>query len=358
MFVRDHTAASIPIHLLFEEDYDAWRALQSVAAQNWLAQTLFRPERHKLGLIPDTQGKLQSAVLGLGKHSGQGEVTLWHFAGLPDRLPDGSYHIASSLSSAAIAQCVLGWGYGRYKFERYKKPSPEKAQFLFVPPEIDLAEVQRLLAGCAMARDLINTPASDMTPDALADAAITLAARFGATVKHIVGDSLLKEGFPAVHAVGRASSVPPQLVDFHWGDAYHPKVTLVGKGVCFDTGGLDLKPGASMLLMKKDMGGAACVLGLAHAIMDAQLPIRLRVIIPAVENSVAGNAFRPGDILATRAGLSVEVGNTDAEGRLVLADGLALADVEQPDLLIDLATLTGAARVALGPELPALFTNN
>jgi leucyl aminopeptidase len=195
-----------------------------------------------------------------------------------------------------------------------------------------------------------------MSPSDLADAAVALAKKFGATSRVSVGDELLADGFPAVHAVGRASHVAPRLIDLHWGNPAHAKVTLVGKGVCFDTGGLDLKPSSSMLLMKKDMGGAASVLGLAHTIMDARLPVRLRVIIPAVENSVAGNAFRPGDVLQTRRGLTVEIGNTDAEGRLVLADALTLADTEQPDLLIDLATLTGAARVALGPELPALFT--
>ncbi len=210
----------------------------------------------------------------------------------------------------------------------------------------------------SLARDLINTPANDMSPEALAQAAVDVAKRYGARHRVIIGDDLLKERLPAVHAVGRAAAVAPRLVDIEWGDASNPKVTLVGKGVCFDTGGLDIKPGASMLLMKKDMGGAAVALALAQTIMDAKLPVRLRVILPMVENSIAGNAFRPGDVLGTRKGLTVEVGNTDAEGRLILCDALALADEEQPDLLIDTATLTGAARVALGPELPALFGND
>jgi leucyl aminopeptidase len=360
MFAYEHatSAAATAIHLVFDEDYDAWLHAQSTAAQRWLSQTLFRAERHRIGLIPDSNGALHSVVLGLGKRAGQGEPTLWHMAGVADRLPAGSYRIATALTATAMTQCALGWGYGQYRFERYRKSAPTIARVLLLPQTIDLADVQRVLSACAFARDLVNIPANDMTPAALAEAALQLAARFGAVATHVVGEDLLKQHLPAVHAVGRASTVPPQLVDFTWGNPAHPKVTLVGKGVCFDTGGLDLKPGASMLLMKKDMGGAASTLGLAQLVMESGLPVRLRVIIPAVENAVSGNAFRPGDVLATRAGLSVEVGNTDAEGRLVLCDGLALADAEQPELLIDMATLTGAARVALGPELPALFTTD
>jgi len=209
-----------------------------------------------------------------------------------------------------------------------------------------------------MLRDLVNTPASDMGPDELEQAARELAAAHGAACEAIVGDALLAQGFPAIHAVGRASSRAPRLIDLRWGDPGHPRVTLVGKGVCFDTGGLDIKPAASMRLMKKDMGGAAHVLGLARMIMGAGLAVSLRVLIPAVENSISGNAYRPGDVVPTRKGLSVEIGNTDAEGRMVLCDALALADDESPELLIDLATLTGAARVALGPELPALYCDD
>jgi leucyl aminopeptidase len=205
-----------------------------------------------------------------------------------------------------------------------------------------------------MARDLINMPAADLSPERLATEALELAARNGGEGRAIVGDAL-REGYPAIHAVGQAAASAPRLIDFSWGDPGAPKVTLVGKGVCFDSGGLDIKPPAGMLLMKKDMGGAACVLALARMVMESALPVRLRVLIPAVENAISGNAYRPGDVLRTRKGISVEVGNTDAEGRLVLADALALADADAPDLLVDLATLTGAARVALGPELPAVF---
>jgi leucyl aminopeptidase len=229
---------------------------------------------------------------------------------------------------------------------------------LQLPHGADAAEVERLRSATALARDLVNTPANDLTPAGLAEAAVELAKRFDATHRVIVGDALLEQRFPAVHAVGRASAVAPRMFDMEWGNPAHPRVTLVGKGVCFDSGGLDIKPGASMLLMKKDMGGAAAVLALAELIMSARLPVRLRVIVPAVENAISANAFRPGDVLATRKGLSVEVGNTDAEGRLILCDALSLADEGKPELLIDLATLTGAARVALGPELPALFAND
>ncbi len=356
MFIHDHSAASIAIHLVDEEGFDVWRVGQSVVADSWLTTNLFRPERNKIALIPTHDGKLLSAVAGLGKQGLAPNSIFWIAAGLPERLPDGRYFIANKLSSASAKQFALGWAYGRYRFERYRKASAEKAQLLELPQAVDLVDVARINAGCSVARDLVNTPASDLSPAELATAASAMAEKFNATCRVYVGDELLVNPFPAVHAVGRASHVAPRLIDIQWGNPTHPKVTLVGKGVCFDSGGLDLKLSNSMLLMKKDMGGAASVLGLAQIVMDAKLPIRLRVIIPAVENAVSGNAFRPGDVLQTRRGLTVEVGNTDAEGRLVLADALTLADADQPDLLIDLATLTGAARVALGPELPALFT--
>jgi leucyl aminopeptidase len=228
-----------------------------------------------------------------------------------------------------------------------------------VPPEgVEVAEISRMAEATALARDLINTPANDMGPEELAAAAQQLADRYGGNFHCIVGDDLTRQNFPLIHAVGMASPRAPRLIDFTWGDPAHPKVTLVGKGVCFDTGGLDLKPSAGMLIMKKDMGGAANVLALASMVMDAKLKLRLRVLIPAVENAVAGNAFRPLDIFTSRKGITVEIGNTDAEGRLVLADALALADEEKPDLLIDMGTLTGAARVALGPDLPPFYTND
>jgi leucyl aminopeptidase len=358
MFFTDETTASIPIHCVYEDGFEGWLAEQPDVTRNWAIANAFKGERNKVLLIPGADGRPAAVLLGVGRRTGREDITCWSSAGLADRLPEGRYHLATDLSGSASAQFAFGWAYGHYKFERYRKPSPIKRLELRLPRGASLAEIERLRAATALARDLINTPANDMTPEALANAAIDIARRHGCRHRQIIGDALLAERFPAVHAVGRASAVAPRVVDMEWGDSSHPKVTIVGKGVCFDTGGLDIKPGASMLLMKKDMGGAAVALGVAQAVMDAKLPIRLRVIIPAVENAIAGNAFRPSDVLATRKGLSVEVGNTDAEGRLILCDALALADEDKPELLIDFATLTGAARVALGPELPAVFGND
>jgi leucyl aminopeptidase len=350
-------SASTPIHLVYEDDFETWLAGQSEVTRNWASANAFKGERNKVLLIPDANGKTQCVLVGVGRR-GRDEVTCWTTAGLPDRLPDGRYHIATELPAHAAAQAAFGWAYGQYRFERYRKPAPPRNAELRLPSGANADEIERLRAATTLARDLINTPANDMTPETLASAAIDVARRYGCRHRQIIADALIAERFPAVHAVGRASAVAPRVIDMEWGDASHPKLTLVGKGVCFDSGGLDVKPAASMLLMKKDMGGAAVTLALAQAVMDAKLPVRLRVIIPAVENAISGNAFRPSDVLATRKGLSVEVGNTDAEGRLILCDALALADEDKPDLLIDFATLTGAARVALGPELPALFATD
>jgi leucyl aminopeptidase len=351
----DVTTPSIPLHLLYEDDFEQWRAAQDETARNWAALHGFKAERNKLLLLPGPQGRPAAVIVGLGKNNPREQISYWIGAAAADRLPEGRYHLASALPARAATQFAAGWGYGQYRFERYRRSGPQRSVQLQLPEGADASEVERLRSATALARDLINTPANDMSPEALAHAAIEVARRHGARYRVTIGDDLLKERLPAVHAVGRASAVAPRLVDVEWGDCSHPKVTLVGKGVCFDSGGLDIKPGPSMLLMKKDMGGAAVALALAQTIMDAKLPVRLRVILPMVENAISGNAFRPGDVLGTRKGLTVEVGNTDAEGRLILCDALALADEEQPDLLIDTATLTGAARVALGPELPALF---
>jgi len=355
MITSSQKPDSIAIRCVFEEDYAVWRDAQPSSVAAWLANNQFRPDRLRLALLPGAEGALQSIVVGLGKRQSADEPWFWVAASLPDRLPTGNFHI-EDLPPEAQQRFALGWAYGRYRFDRYRKAPGEKEVSVYVGTQIDVPEVVRLNAACSLARDLVNTPANDMSPAQLADAALAVARRYGATAKTYVGDELLTNNFPTIHAVGRAGAVAPRLIDFQWGNPGHPKLTLVGKGVCFDTGGLDIKPGASMLLMKKDMGGAATALGLAQAIMDAQLAVRLRLVIPAVENSVASNAFRPGDVLTTRKGISVEIGNTDAEGRLILADALALADEAQPELLLDFATLTGAARVALGPELPGLFT--
>jgi leucyl aminopeptidase len=358
MFSREDRPGSIPIHLVHEGEFDLWSSAQPESVRNWLAANHFRAERHKVVLLPGAKGEVEAVVFGLGRLNVRDELTLWHAAALPDRLPEGYYHLATALSPQAAAQFALGWAYGQYKFERYRRGGANRAVQLRVPEGVDLADIERLRAATSLARDLVNTPANDMSPEALANAAIELGRRYGARHRLIIGDELLVQRFPAIHAVGRAAAVAPRLVELEWGDPAHPKVTLVGKGVCFDTGGLDIKPSSAMLLMKKDMGGAAVALATAQLVMDANLPVRLRVLVPAVENSVAGNAFRPGDVIATRKGLSVEVGNTDAEGRLILSDALALADEDKPDLLIDMATLTGAARVALGPELPAMFSTD
>ena len=358
MFFTDERSDSIPIHLVWEDAFEEWRRMQPQSTHNWLIANAFKAERHKVLLVPAIDGGLAEVVVGLGRRPAREEINCWHGSGLPDRLPDAHYHLAQPLPAASMLQFAFGWAYGHYRFERYRRAAPPRAVHLHLPGDVDIAQVERLRAATSLARDLINTPANDLNPETLANAAVELARRYRCRHRQVIGESLLAEKLPAIHAVGRASAVAPRLVDMEWGDASHPKVTLVGKGVCFDTGGLDIKPGASMLLMKKDMGGAAVTLALAQLVMEAKLPVRLRVLIPAVENSISANAYRPSDVLATRKGLSVEVGNTDAEGRLILCDALALADEERPDLLIDMATLTGAARVALGPELPALFSTD
>jgi len=355
MFEDRDAAAARPLWLVAEGDLAAWLAKQDEATRAWLTALRFRAERHQVTCIARPDGSVSGAVLGLGELGSIGTLEPWHIAGAVDRLPGGPWRIETPLSAEAATAAALGWALGSYRFERYRSKPKAAASAVLVPPQLaDMAYVRRAAAAIAMARDFINMPAADLSPERLADEALALARANGAEGRCIMGDAL-REGYPAIHAVGQASAVAPRLVDFTWGDPAAPKVTLVGKGVCFDTGGLDIKPPAGMLLMKKDMGGAACVLALARMVMESALPVRLRVLVPAVENSISGNAYRPGDVLRTRKGVTVEVGNTDAEGRLILCDALALADTEQPDLLIDLATLTGAARIALGPDLPALF---
>ena len=304
--------------------------------------------------LPAADGKIAHILFGLEDESAKFR-DLFRPGSLPGLLPPGLYRFANAPHDTRLA--ALAFALGSYRFSRYRKPDSPDARL--VPPDgVDVAAITRMAEAVALARDLINTPANDMGPEELALATQYLAKRFGAEFNCIVGDDLTRQNLPLIHAVGMASSRAPRLIDLTWGDPDHPKVTLVGKGVCFDTGGLDLKPSTGMLIMKKDMGGAANVLALAQMVMDAKLKLRLRVLIPAVENAVAGNAFRPLDIFRSRKGITVEIGNTDAEGRLVLADALALACEDKPDLLIDMGTLTGAARVALGPDLPPFYTND
>jgi leucyl aminopeptidase len=349
---------SVPLWLLYEDEIEAWRAAQPPLARQWLSEQNFRAEKHRVILLPDTLGGLAAAVGGLGKRVG--ELSLWHAAGVMERLPPRRFRLAQGFRASEATQAALGFLYGAYRFERYRSSKIEAAS-LEPPANADMAYVVHTAEALRMARDWINTPAGDFGPAQLAAAARQLAERHQASYREWVGEELLAADFPAIHAVGRASSEAPRLIELRWtppGGAAHPTVTLVGKGVCFDSGGLDIKPSSGMALMKKDMGGAAVALSLAHSVMSAKIRARVRVLVPAVENAISGNAYRPGDVLATRKGLTVEVGNTDAEGRLVLCDALAYADAEHPDLIIDFATLTGAARVALGPELPALFGND
>jgi leucyl aminopeptidase len=357
MFEERDVSAARPLWLIAENDLEPWLATRAVEERSWLAAMNFRGERHQVVTLPDGAGRARAAVLGVGSLSSPEQLDLWHAAGVADRLPAGVWRIDNALPAPAATAAALGWAYGAYRFERYRSKPRSAPTALLVPPQLaDMAHVRRMAASLAMARDLINSPAGELTPERLAHEALEMATRCGAEGRVITGDAL-REGYPAVHVVGQAAASAPRLVDFSWGDPTAPKVTLVGKGVCFDSGGLDLKPAAGMLLMKKDMGGAACALAAARVVMESGLPVRLRVLVPTVENAVAGNAYRPGDIVRTRKGITVEVGNTDAEGRLILADALAEADAGHPDLLVDFATLTGAARIALGPELPALFGN-
>ncbi len=348
-FVAMGEADAWPVGVLPAAHYATWLAGQPPSVQAWLEATGFEPKPGATTLLPSPDGGLAAALI-LSE-----PVEPWDFAALRGRLPAGDWRLDWGSSSPATGQAPLGWALASYRFERYRKRETKPVR-LALEDGAGLRGSEAIVEAIWLARDLINTPASDLGPAELADAAGALAARFGAEFRTVEGDALLAENFPLIHAVGRASPRAPRLVELIWGEASAPKLTLVGKGVCFDSGGLDLKTSQNMLLMKKDMGGAAVTLGLAHAVMALDVPVRLRLLIGAVENSVSGSAFRPGDVLQTRKGLTVEIGNTDAEGRLVLADLLAEGDREGPALMIDCATLTGAARVALGPDLPVLFT--
>ena len=345
-----------PIWLVGEQGFGAWLEVQTPGVRSWVRTQAFQAEKNKLLVIPTGSGDgIAGAVLGLGPTADLSEPTIWTSAGLPDRLPAGRYRFAGSFSAVGATHLTLGWEYGSYRFTRYRKP-PGELPSLVAPAGTDLEYVRLASQALAEARDLINTPANDLGPAELGEAVQRLALQHEAECRMIVGEELLRQNYPLIYEVGKGSAREPRLIDMRWGKRGAPQVTLVGKGVCFDTGGLDIKPSSGMILMKKDMGGAALVLALARMLMDADAPIQLRLLIPAVENSISGRSYRPSDVLRTRLGLTVEIGNTDAEGRLVLADALAEADRESPDLLIDLATLTGAARVALGPELPAIYS--
>jgi leucyl aminopeptidase len=345
-----------PIWLVGEQGLSSWLEMQPPAVRSWAKTQGFQAEKQKLLLIPSPAGDAIAGVaLGLGATADLSEPTLWTSASLPDRLPPGRYRLAGTFSAWGATQLTLGWEYGAYRFTRYRKPAGELPA-LVAPAGADLEYVRLATEALAEARDLINTPANDLGPAELGEAVQRLALQHEAECRILVGEELLRQNYPLIYEVGKGSAREPRLIDMRWVKRGAPRVTLVGKGVCFDTGGLDIKPSSGMVLMKKDMGGAALALALARMLMGADAPVQLRLLIPAVENSISGRSYRPSDVLRSRQGLTVEIGNTDAEGRLVLADALTEADQEQPELLIDLATLTGAARVALGPELPAIYS--
>jgi leucyl aminopeptidase len=351
-FLDTKPADSIPIIPVLETNFRAWLERQEPARVRWLTNIGFTAKPHSLALVSGADGALEAVVVGLAAVDDP-----WTCGNLPTQLPAGHYHLVTDWQPAVLERVTTGWGLGAYRFTRYKTSEAIGAK-LVIDPACDAELITNQVEATYLVRDLINTPAEDMMPEQLAEAITEVAGTFGASVTHIVGEDLLAQNYPTIHRVGRASVHAPRLIDVRWGEADHPKLTLAGKGVCFDSGGLDLKPASGMRLMKKDMGGAAHALGLARMIMQAGLPVRLRLLVAAVENAVSGEALRPGDIITSRKGLTIEVDNTDAEGRLILCDALAEGSAERPDLLIDFATLTGAARVALGTELPALFTNS
>ncbi|NVJ93203.1 MAG: leucyl aminopeptidase family protein [Methylocystaceae bacterium] len=336
------------------DDFDDWLKKQPKDLTNWINANAYKGSAGSFLIVPDKKGHMDSVLVGISK-----ETPMWDYAALPAKLPVGTYQIKGSVKAAEAEAACLGWALGTYSFDWYREETKEFAT-LVLPKSASKGDYDALAEGIELTRDLINLPAGDMGPVELAQAARDLADAFGGACCVIEDKDLLEHNFPAVYAVGKgaADDRRPRLIDMVWGEDKDPKITLVGKGVCFDTGGLDIKPAQFMKIMKKDMGGAAHVLGLAKAIMIAKLPVRLRVIIPAVENAVSDKAMRPLDVVDSRKGKTIEIGHTDAEGRVVLADALALASEDKPDMILDYATLTGAARVALGTELPALFCNN
>lgn len=349
----------IPIWLAAQGEWKKTLGQLPSAQIAWLEANGFDGAARKFVVLPGPDGAIDGVVLGIGTADGAnasiGAAAL--IGTLPPVLPSGTYRLGDP-AMCDPTMAVIAWGLGAYAFRRYKANGLRKGPALVMPETADAKQAMAAVEGVWLGRDLINTPANDMGPAELEIAARALGARHDASVEAVIGDDLVEKNFPLIHAVGRASGRPPRLIDFTWGRDDAVKITLIGKGICFDTGGLDIKSASGMLLMKKDMGGAAAALALAHMIMSAELDVRLRVLIPAAENAIAGSSFRPSDVIRSRAGMTVEIGNTDAEGRLVLADALSLADEEAPDYLFTFATLTGAARVALGPDLPPFFCDD
>jgi leucyl aminopeptidase len=355
-FVARGAASAVPITFVTAATWAEQRGKLDARCRVFAEAAGFEPKAGRHLLLPADDGALAGVLFGL-EVADDPLKDAFRPGALATLLPGGVYRFANTPHDPRLA--ALAIALGTYRFTRYRKAEGKDVQ-LEVPEGVDGDELSRIVEGVFLARDLINTPANDMGPPDLEYAARALATTHKARIDVIVGDDLLKENFPLIHAVGRAAAAdrPPRLIDITWGDDAHPKVTLIGKGVCFDTGGLDIKSDAGMLNMKKDMGGAATMLALAHMLMSRGIKLRLRVLIPAVENSIAGAAFRPRDVYRSRKGITVEIGNTDAEGRLILADAMALAEEEKPELIADMATLTGAARVALGTEVVPFYTDD
>ncbi|NLA68480.1 MAG: leucyl aminopeptidase family protein [Gammaproteobacteria bacterium] len=349
--VRASAAAStLPLHVLGRDGLAAWRAAQPPEVAAWRDAHAFEAAPGSCLVLPGADGGAAGGMIGV-----RDPLDPCAYAYAARALPAGDWLPAGGLPADAVRALQLGWGLGSYDFHRYRKRRPVRARLALADPD---AEALDVLAACTRVRDLVNTPTQDMGPEELEAVARGIAAAHGADFESIVGDALLALNFPAIHAVGRASHRAPRLLVLRWGEAAHPHVAIVGKGVCFDTGGLDLKPADGMRNMKKDMGGAAHAIALAELLMARRLPLRITLLVPAVENAIGPDAFRPGEIISTRTGASVEIDNTDAEGRVILGDALAYAGELSPDVLLDFATLTGAARIALGPDLPALFSND
>lgn len=348
--VSTEGAIGTPLHLISSQQYDTWYGSQDAVVQRWLLHVQFNG--HGMAVIPSNDGHILKVI-----YVCQDLTHYFCLGNLSSQLPKGDYCLASEHSTDELNAILFSWGIASYRFDRYKKVNHCKSRLL-IEDQAALDQACHLLEACKITRDLINTPAVDMMPRHLSAQIKTLAEQFNGQFSEVVGDDLLTQNYPMIHAVGRASDEAPRFIQLTWGDPSHPHLTLIGKGICFDSGGLNIKPGDSMRYMKKDMGGAAHAIGLAHLIMAHQLPVRLTLMVAAAENAISGNAFRPGDVLNTRKGLTVEIDNTDAEGRLVLCDALTAAADDKPDLMIDFATLTGACRVALGTELPGFFTRD
>ncbi len=349
-FYSEADSHSIPIYIVIKSEFASWKKEQTEFWQNWINTSKFTPKPSNVLCIPNNKGNLDGVLV----IADEDDIT-WCLGACAKQLPAGNYHLNSSHKNNE--QIYIGWGLGAYEFSAYKKTSLQKCR-LQIDSSVNDNNLTALIRAVCTVRDMVNAPASDMMPQHISSDCESIAQEFDVTIKQCVGEELLDENYPIIHAVGRASVHEPRLIEFNWGNLGHPKVSLVGKGVSFDSGGLDIKSAQGMRYMKKDMGGAAHVVGIAFAIMKLNLPINLQVLIPAVENAISANAFRPGDVLTSRSGKTVEIDNTDAEGRLILCDAITKAVEEEPDLVIDFATLTGAARIALGTEVPVFFTND